>query len=357
MGTAALEGPAMKNMVFKRWALTLSMLSVVAATLAAAPLFAAEPPHELLLVVGAPAERSIEVKWLAATEAWREASTRAGAHLTVIGTGASQPQAETAPTDDRERIREFLTKQDLNKPSPLWLVYLGHGTFDRKNAWWNLHGPDVSAEELAGWLKPLERRPVVLVHGGSASGPFVPALSGPQRIVITATRSGDEVNYARFGEKFAAAVASPDADLDQDGTTSLLEAFLFAAKQTQSFYADATRMLTEHALIDDNGDKLGTPADWFKGTRVVKRPDNSSAAADGLRAHQIALIESPETRALSPEQRAQRDTLEQQLEKIRARRSQLPEADYLREIEMVLRQLAAIYRGESPTAPNKAEDS
>src|SRR4029450_8981839 len=118
-----------------------------------------------------------------------------------------------------------------------------------------------------------------------------------------------ENNFARFGGFLAASLNEPAADLDQDGQTSLLEAFLRASHLTREFYATEGRLATEHALIDDNGDGLGTPADWFRGVRAVKTAANS-AGVDGLRAHQIHLVRSEQERNLSPAVRAKRDELE-----------------------------------------------
>src|SRR5213075_927990 len=95
------------------------------------------------------------------------------------------------------------------------------------------------------------------------------------RVIVAAARSGYEQNYARFGQYMAEAIADPTADLDKDGQTSLLEAFLTASRRVAEYYATEGRMVTEHALLDDNGDGFGTPADWFRGIRAVK------AAKDG----------------------------------------------------------------------------
>src|SRR4029077_6004302 len=114
------------------------------------------------------------------------------------------------------------------------------------------------------------KRPLAVIDCASASGPFINALSAPGRVIVTATRSGNEVNVTQFGGYFARAIANPAADLDKDGQTSLLEAFLFASRQVEQFYQEAGRLATEHALLDDNGDGLGTPADWFRGVRAVK---------------------------------------------------------------------------------------
>src|SRR4029078_12500696 len=101
-------------------------------------------------------------------------------------------------------------------------------------------------------------------------------------MVVTATRSSSEVNFTRFGDYFSASVNDPTADLDKDGQTSLLEAFLAASSRTQEFYKQNGRLMTEHAILDDNGDGLGIGADFFKGLRA-SRSARSGAALDGAR--------------------------------------------------------------------------
>jgi hypothetical protein len=296
--------------------------------------------HDVLVVVGAPGEESYASGFERAAEAWKSACQRAGASCVVVGVGAEAKGADAA--DDRTRVAQWFAARDADSPAPLWFVYVGHGTFDGKVARLNLRGPDLSSEDLNGWLGRLAHRTAVVIIGGSASGPFIPALSAPNRIVISATRSGDEVNYARFGERLAAAIANPEADIDQDGQTSLLEAFLTASKDVQTRYAELSRMATEHALLDDNGDKRGTPADWFQGTRLVKRPD-AGAEADGLRASQIVLVGTAEERALTSEQRKWRDDCERELAALRARKETLPEGEYWARLEAILRRLSALY--------------
>ena len=95
----------------------------------------------------------------------------------------------------------------------------------------------------------------------------------------------------------AGAINDPVADLDKDGQVSLLEAFLTAASRVREFYRAEARLATEHPLIDDTGDKLGSPADWFRGVRATTRAKDG-AAADGLRAHQWHLVPSDRERAL-----------------------------------------------------------
>jgi hypothetical protein len=302
--------------------------------------------HEVLVIVGAKGEETFDAKFRAAATAWQEACKRAGARCDVVGgADGSPPEA----SDDRGRVERWLAAKEDTTSAPLWLVYVGHGTFDGKVAQLNVRGKDISMEELDGWLKRFTKRTVIVIHGGSASAPAIPALAAPNRIVISATRSGEEVNYARFGERFAESVANPAADIDQDGQTSLLEAFLTASKHVQSLYAEGGRMATEHALIDDNGDKQGTAADWFKGTRLVKRPDKGGEA-DGLRAGQIVLVGTEEERALSPEQRSQREHWEKELAALRRQKESMNEKEYWLRVEEILRKLAAMYGADSAPA-------
>jgi hypothetical protein len=242
---------------------------------------------------------------------------------------------------DRVRLHEVLAKQPAQSSVPLWLVLIGHGTFDGRAAKFNLRGPDISASDLAQWLKPMER-PIVVIDAASSSAPFLKELSSPGRVIITATKSGFEQNLTRFGQYFAEAVIDPGADLDKDGQTSLLEAFLSASHRVSEFYSAAGRLATEHALLDDNGDGLGTPAEWFRGIRPVQKA-HDNASLDGYRAHQIHLLRSPAETSMSPDLRARRDQLELQVMELRDARANLPDEEYFSKLELLLREIAHIY--------------
>ncbi len=185
-------------------------------------------------------------------------------------------------------------------------------------------------------------RPVVVLNMASASGPFLPVLSATNRVVITATRSGNEQNFARLGQYLAESISNPAADLDQDGQTSLLEAYLSAAARVAEFYRTEGRLATEHSLLDDNGDRLGTPSDWFRGLRPVKRA-REGAGVDGLAAHQRHLERSAAEASLDAPRRARRDQLERDLEVLRGQRESLPEEAYFQRLEAVLVEIARLY--------------
>jgi len=198
-------------------------------------------------------------------------------------------------------------------------------------------------------LKPC-KRPLALIQCASASGPFIPALSAPGRVILTATRSGYEVNATRFGGYLAQAIADPAADLDRDGQTTLLEAFLLASRQVDQSYKEQGLLQSEHALLDDNGDGLGTPADWFKGVRAVKTAQGGKSV-DGVRAHQMALVRGEAEEKLPPATRVRRDELEQKLSALRSQKSGLNEDDYYNQLENILLALAQLYQNKEPGAP------
>ena len=66
----------------------------------------------------------------------------------------------------------------------------------------------------------------------------------------------------------AEALLDPTADLDQDGDTSLLEAFLAAQARTGEFYKTEGRLASEHALIE-RGFLRVQHAPHPRGTRVA----------------------------------------------------------------------------------------
>ncbi len=300
--------------------------------------FAAAQNATVIVVAGASGEADYTPEFEQQAEAWAKVSGQAQAKYIAIGSDAG-----STSTTDRERLRQALAAEAKDGAAELWVVLIGHGTFDGKEAKFNLRGPDVSSGDLAEWLKPF-KRPLAVIDTTSSSAPFLARLSAPGRVIVSATRSGNEQNYARFGKFLAEALADPKSDLDKDGQISLLESFLSASHRTAEFYKAENRLATEHALLDDNGDGLGTPADWFRGVIATKRA-KEGAPADGARAHQFHLVRSTAEQALAPDVRARRDQLELEIATLRERKAKLSEEKYFAELEKLLLRLAALYEG------------
>jgi hypothetical protein len=306
---------------------------------AAAPETPPAPPQQttLIVVVGAAGEESYGRIFAEEAAAWRKLAEESAASLHVVGVDAAG-----GPTD-RERLQQIILEEREAAASapPLWLVFLGHGTFDGRRAAFNLRGPDVDDRDLVEWLKPC-RRPLVVVDTTAASAPFLTSLSAPGRVVITATKSGQQRNYARFGRYFVKRVVDPAADLDKDEQTSLFEAWLAAGRDTADFYKNDGRIPTETPLLDDDGDARGVRIDFFAGARLVRSPGDG-ATVDGDLARRIHLRPSDAERKLTPAQTAERDRLEGELAALRRRKAELSEDSYFTELERVLLALARVY--------------
>lgn len=318
----------------KRLSLLLGLTLALTTGLRASDSAQTNDVPSVLIVVGAPGEEEFGKQFAQWAQRLQQACRTGGAHVSTIGLSSNA-------VSDYDSVKAFF-EAEPKTGAELWLILIGHGTFDSKEAKFNLAGPDLSASELAQWLKPFSR-PLAIINCASASSPFLNKLSGKNRVIVTATKSGFEQNFCRFGDYFSKAIADPAADLDKDGQTSLLEAFLSAAAATDEFYKTEGRLATEHPLLDDNGDGFGTPADFFRGVRSVKKPDGGRTI-DGLRAHQFHLVRSDLERKLPHDVRVRRDDLELKAAQLRERKSELGEEAYYRQLEPMLLELARLYQ-------------
>lgn len=237
-------------------------LGGLAAVLAGGPL-SAQNTHILLVagLGGEPEYASAFHAWLsrfadAATEKYGVPPER----IVYLGESPETDPTRISARSTAENIQAAVARiASASAPGDQLVVFLaGHGTFRGGEARFNLPGPDLSPQSAALLLEPLGDRRIVFVNSASASGPFLEALSGPNRTVITATRSGRERNLTRFGLHFADAFAGDDADVDKDGRVSMLEAFLYAVREVEREYEGDNQLLTEHAVLDDNGDGEGS---------------------------------------------------------------------------------------------------
>jgi len=281
----------------------------------------------VIVLRGAAGEEEFGKTFTEAAAAWQRAAEKANVNLVQIGV------TNAAATNDLQLLQTALDREPKETSAELWIVLLGHGTFDGREAKFNL-----SATTLSNALLSFHR-PVAVINAASSSSPFMKALSGKNRVVVTATRSGVEENYTRLNKFISEAIADPEADLDKDGQTSLLEAFLMASRRVNEFYKSEGRLASEHALLDDNGDALGTPADWFRGIHAVKKAANN-APLDGMRAHQWHLVRSKDDQKLSPEQRQKRDDLELEIGRLREHKASMNEDEYYQKLESLLTELS-----------------
>jgi len=214
---------------------------------------------DMIIIRGAEGTETFSKPLDASVKRWQEISTKAKISSTLIS--GEQSKLE---------IEETLLKSAKESKTPLWIIYIGHGTYLNKMAKLNLKGPDISSEELKKLLDQFKRE-VVFINCASASAPFIPQLSWKNRVIITATKNSQQIYYTKFNEFLAEAIGNEDADIDKDSQTSLFESFLFASREVKKYYDKDKRISGENAVIDDNGDKLGSLADMFDGLNRVRK--------------------------------------------------------------------------------------
>ena len=214
----------------------------------------------------------------------------------------------------------------------VYVLLIGHGSYDGQAARFNLPGPDMTAADFNAQLRKLPTRNVVFVNTSSSSGPFLEELSAEGRTVITATRSGAEQFSTLFGGYFVEAFSAEAADADKNQRVSMLEAFLYAQGEVTRAYEREGLLATEHAVLDDNGDKEGSQEPTATGA------DGRLAAALSLgsAADAVPLPDDPALRALYLERRE----MERRVEALRLLKDSMPPAKYTSELERLVTELA-----------------
>jgi hypothetical protein len=207
----------------------------------------------------------------------------------------------------------------------VFVTLIGHGSYGNGEAKFNLPGPDMGPADFNVLLKKLPTKQVVFVDTSSSSGPFVEELSGPGRTIVTATRNGAEQYDTLFGGLFVDALTAEEADADKNQRVSVLEAFQYAKREVTRAYEREGLLATEHALLDDNGDKEGT-----QDPTAAAAKDGKVAAVISLGATDTGGLPSdPKIRALYVERR----DMERRVEALRLLKDSMDPARYSKQLE------------------------
>ena len=252
-------------------------------------------------------------------------------HVKVLTEKPSDASEAPATAEEVKKLFTSL-RTEVNADSLLFVFLIGHGSFD-KEAKFNLVGRDLSAGEYNTLLAALPTQRIVIFNMASASGEFIKPLAGKGRVIVTATRSGQENNATRFMEYFLAALKATDADADQDGHISVLEAFNYANRLTAEFYTRAGRLATEHALLEDNGDGVGH--------QKMEGGDGLLARATYIDSLSVAQAAANVATAKLMQDRKR---LEGEIAQLIGRKSSMKEADYEKELERLFIELAKVNR-------------
>ncbi len=170
-----------------------------------------------------------------------------------------ESEAEVLETS-LENIRSVFSEigERISPKDDLFVFLIGHGSFFRGVSKLHIPGPDIAAGDLKNLLEQIPARRIVLVNASSSSAGFVNELSGPGRIICTATRTVDQKDATEFMEFFIQSLQEGSADQDRDERISVLEVCRQAASMTNAWYMSQGLIPTEGAILDDNADGLGS---------------------------------------------------------------------------------------------------
>jgi hypothetical protein len=314
-----------------------SMVLAFFAVLALAAPAAAQNVHLLVIVglAGDPEHAELFQRWAATLV--DGATGRLGIardHVVYLSDQAEKDATRATGKSTQQEIQKAFAAvaKNAREDDVVFVVLIGHGTFDGKIAKFNLPGPDMTPADFAPLLKSLPSKHVVFVNTASSSGPFVEELAGPGRTIVTATRTGAERFATLFGGYFVDALFSDSADADKNRRISVLEAFDAARLGVARAYEQEGIMLTEHPLLDDSGDGKGVTdpkADGKVGRVAAILSLGTPQSAEAMPA-------DPKMRALYDERR----DLERRVEGLKLMKTGMEPARYASELEKLLTELA-----------------
>ena len=233
---------------------------------------------------------------------------------------------------DPMRIRGRSTAENIRKTfadlamraqpnDEVFVVMFGHGSYDGRQAALNLPGPDLTVPDYAALLDKIRAGRIVFVNTASSSGEFLKGLAGPNRTIVTATKTGGERNETRFPPFFVEAFTSEAADGDRNGRISVQEAFEYARNKVQQAFEREGYVPSEHAAIAEAGG--GAAASLY-------------LESERARTAEIANVANPALRAALEEKRK----LEEQIAGLRLRKPSMPADEYDKEFEKLATALA-----------------
>jgi hypothetical protein len=216
--------------------------------------------------------------------------------------GADRPKdlpGETGPATREAVVAQVAEVREAVRPEDgLWVICLGHGHHDGRQAWWNLPGPDMSAAEFGKLFVDVACQEQVFIMTTSLSGYFVAPMARRDRVVIAATEADAETNETTFPGVFAQVLTGglnlADHDVDKDGKLTLFDLYVVVAKEIAQNYASAEQLATEHQQLDDDGDGVGhEPQNAYlpeeQGGSPPGKKSNRPRPRDGLLAARILL--------------------------------------------------------------------
>jgi len=213
-------------------------------------------------------------------------------------------------------LNHFQQLQSLLSADDRLAIYMiGHGSYDGFEYKFMIPGPDLTDADLLEILTALPASNQIVINTGSASGALLDSLKADGRILITATRNGNERLATRFGAYFADAFEDPAADINKNNAISVQEAFDYAERQVKDYFEYEGTLATEHPVLE--GELAAQIVLARRGTQAAQQQDPRLASL--LR---------------------QRDDIDRKIEDLQLRRGQLDTEVYLEQLQGLMIELA-----------------
>ena len=246
-----------------------------------------------------------------------------------VGDAAALMTGSSRVTDVQAAVDRIAAASTAGDQLSVFLF--GHGSSTFGDAKFNNVGPDMTGQDFAAMLSPLDGVDMVIFNTTSASFEFSRELSVLGRIVVSATRSAAERYDPVFGGQLVSALQEKRADIDRNGRVSVLEVYNYASARVTEWYRDQQRLATENAVLDDSGDGL-----------FSREP--GPGQADGLLAEiawlDVATAGEQKTSAEARRLQAEMQNLERDIFVLRNQKSNYLEEDYWNRLEALLIELA-----------------
>jgi len=265
-----------------------------------------------LIVGGLGGQSSYEDRFVAQTESLASAARRTLGDEARVSVLSGDAASREALTSELVRLAEVTTASDS-----VAIFLLGHGSYDGELYKFNLPGPDIDGDAFAVLLGAIPAGKQLVVNATSASGAVLESWAGDGRTLITATRTGGERNATRLGEHWATALSSDEADANKNGAITAQEAFEFAERKVSDSYESVGTLATEHPQL----------------------------VGDAPGAFNVALLEARIATTVELEGLiGELDVLEEDIDRLRARRDEMETDVYLGELQDLLLELALVQR-------------
>jgi len=219
----------------------------------------------------------------------------------------------------RDIILDHFSKltSTMKEEDRIAVFLIGHGSYDGFEYKFNIPGPDITGKHIEEFMNALPAKIQLLVNASSASGAINDQLKNENRVVITATRNGNERLATRFGAYFFEAIEESAADINKNNTITAKEAFDYAERMVKDYFENQGQLATEHPQI--SGDHAGQ----FVIARLLRESSEN---------------ENPELAILL----TQRNQIDIKIEDLQLKKDELLQDDFLSQLQMLMIELSTV---------------